>query len=318
MRIGDEAVEPLRVLSRAELARLPAPTWAIDGIVPEAGLVMVYGAPASFKSFIALDMALSIATGRQWHGRAVKPSAVTYVAAEGKGGMGRRVLAWETLRRLPPVNDFLLADELVRLDLKTAAKIIDHLDSTGSRLVVVDTWARVTEAFDENSANAVSDAVEGLDTIRRLTGATIIVVHHSRKDGQGYRGSSALGGAVDMSIVVKREKRSMEVTLACDKAKDVEEFQDMDISLEVVRLNEEDSGESSLAVVDGLGVQGYVLRQRVCQLVRQQPGQTSRELAPQLNVRRQELEAALELLAEDGELDVQSRAHGRREWSTKF
>jgi len=67
--------------------------------------------------------------------------------------------------------------------------------------------------------------VESLDELRGATGATVIVVHHTPKDGSGPRGSSALPGAVDTHIEIKRDETGIRV--ACTKQKDGPEFEPM-------------------------------------------------------------------------------------------
>jgi DNA primase len=68
--------------------------WLIEGVVPKGSFTALYGPPGSFKSFIALDIAEAIATGRTWMGREVKQTgAVLYLAGEGFGGIGARIKA---------------------------------------------------------------------------------------------------------------------------------------------------------------------------------------------------------------------------------
>ena len=57
--------------------------WAIEDVLPLNGMAAVYGPPGSGKSLIILDMALHIASGTAWHGKAVVPAIVVYAALEG-------------------------------------------------------------------------------------------------------------------------------------------------------------------------------------------------------------------------------------------
>ena len=52
------------VLSIADLARLPNQEWLVDGLIPKVGVGSIHGAPASYKTFVALHIGLSIASGR--------------------------------------------------------------------------------------------------------------------------------------------------------------------------------------------------------------------------------------------------------------
>ena len=68
--------------------------WLIEGVIPVGAFTALYGPPGSFKSFIALDIAEAIATGRSWMGNGVsEPGAVLYIAGEGFGGVGARIKA---------------------------------------------------------------------------------------------------------------------------------------------------------------------------------------------------------------------------------
>jgi hypothetical protein len=78
-----------------ELKDWQAPKWRVDRHIPDGGLAMVYGKPKVGKTFWALDVALSVATGRDFHGVKVEHGRVVYVAAEGgPARLGDRVSAW--------------------------------------------------------------------------------------------------------------------------------------------------------------------------------------------------------------------------------
>ena len=63
-----------RLLTLDDLQRLPAPRWMIDGMFERNSLVMVAGAPGSFKSFLALDWILHLSSGRRWLDRDTTPA----------------------------------------------------------------------------------------------------------------------------------------------------------------------------------------------------------------------------------------------------
>ena len=74
-------------------------------------------------------------------------------------------------------------------------------------LIVVDTLARTIGDGDENSAKDMSVFIQNLDAIRELTGAHVLVIHHSGKDAdRGARGSSALRAAVDTELSISAER----------------------------------------------------------------------------------------------------------------
>src|SRR5689334_3739011 len=77
-----------------ELVRIPEPTPIVEGMLFASSLAAIIGAFSTFKSFFALDIALHVATGLEWNGRAVTQGAVLYVYAEGIRGIRARVDAW--------------------------------------------------------------------------------------------------------------------------------------------------------------------------------------------------------------------------------
>jgi hypothetical protein len=213
---ADAGTFPL--LSYGDLLDLPEPTWLVAGIIP-AGLAVLYGAPGAYKSFVALDWALCVATGRPWHGHAVEGGHVVYVAAEGAGGLARRVGAWaehhgvggDDLGRIhflaEAVN--LLDDVQVERTKKTLATLPEP-----PALLVVDTAARSMVGGDENSARDLGLFIAAIDGQRV---GTRLVVHHAGKTGGDERGSSALRGAADVMARVDRKEQSPRVELSCDK-----------------------------------------------------------------------------------------------------
>jgi hypothetical protein len=64
------------------LEQLPAIQFLVDGVLPLAALAAIHGTPAAGKSFLALDMACSIATGVPWLGRILPQSVSRFHPAE--------------------------------------------------------------------------------------------------------------------------------------------------------------------------------------------------------------------------------------------
>ena len=72
--------------------------------------------------------------------------------------------------------------------------------------MVFDTLAHCFGGNDENSAEDMGAFIQDCDAIKQRTGATVIVVHHSGKNEEaGARGSSALRGALDVELMVKKQ-----------------------------------------------------------------------------------------------------------------
>jgi hypothetical protein len=181
---------------------LPSPAPLVAGMLDLDTLALLYGPSGSTKTFVALDLALSVATGTWWMGRAVEAGPVLYVVAEGLGGLGARVEAWQHQRQVWTCGDVAWLPMAVSLIDRTAAAALAELAAeVKPRLVVVDTLARCMVGGDENTARDVGVAVEGAEALRRASGACVLLVHHSGKDETaGARGSSALRAAVATEI----------------------------------------------------------------------------------------------------------------------
>jgi hypothetical protein len=189
-----------RLLTIGQLRTLPAPEPLIGSLFDLDTLALLYGRRGSFKSFLALDWALHIAYGNRWHSQSVRQGHVLYVCAEGSHGLAQRIDAWKTHHGIIHDTDRLsVLPEAVNLMSPSQAGALAQVAATlGSRLVILDTWARCTVGGEENSTKDMGQAIEQLDVIRRASGACVLGVHHSGKDTTaGARGSSALEAAFD-------------------------------------------------------------------------------------------------------------------------
>lgn len=220
----------IRLLDIDQIESLAPPTWLIENILTENGLSMIWGRSGAMKSFVALDMALCVATGHPWHGHAVKQGLVIYLAAEGAHGLGRRAVGWRRSRgkdlakpafRLIPHSVALTSD-----DLNALCDALVELP-TKPVLIVVDTLARTIGAGDENKTPDMNAYVNASDRLRDATGANVLIIHHSGvHEEKRERGSNALRGAADTVIKVQRKNDQLDIINQAPegKQKDAEEF----------------------------------------------------------------------------------------------
>jgi hypothetical protein len=244
-----------RLYSTSELLDMPNPEWLIHKLFPVESLVGLYAPSGHAKSFLALSWALSVAQGGEWFGRSVKQGPVVYVAAEGGRSIGRRVLAWAKEQGCPdiPAAFFLLEGVQVTNpdDLGLLASRIQEREVTPA-LIVLDTLARCFVGGDENSAQEMGEFVDGLEWLRRETGATVMVVHHTGKQAQELeRGSTVLRAAADVMVLVS--KREKVVTVRNNKQKDDEEFDDIRLHLKQVALQTGDDAPTSCVLESAMG-----------------------------------------------------------------
>ncbi|WP_421760322.1 AAA family ATPase [Devosia sp.] len=240
-----------KLLSPADIEALPDLEWLVRGVLPAPAFAVLYGEPGCGKSFVALSMALAVASGGEWLGRPVKQAKVLYVAAEGVLGLKNRLRANRRLRGISEENLRFVADPVMVADSTQVIALVRDLAAEGFApgLIIVDTLARVAVGVDENSAKEIGVVIAGFDDLKRATDATVLVIHHTRKDGVSERGSGALRGAADVMIQCEKSGDDMSrVSLSCSKMKDDEPFKTVTAFLEKVDLS---NGASSL-VLGGL------------------------------------------------------------------
>jgi len=227
------------------LRNMPPIEWLVDGIVTKHGFSVLYGAPGIGKSFLSIDWALSITYGRQWHSRATRQGAVLYIAAEGVGGLGKRIKAWQSHNDTHGTTPFYVLPMAVKLldppDLEKLLRTIDNFKQDFS-LIVIDTVARTLAATgsDENDATAMGQFGEMCGVIQRHADCAVLAVHHSGKDAaRGMRGSSSLLGLSDTVLALSSSEGR--VTLKMEKQKDAEPIADSQYELTPVALIDDSS-----------------------------------------------------------------------------
>jgi KaiC/GvpD/RAD55 family RecA-like ATPase len=232
-------VGPSRLLTLEEIKALPDLLYLIAGVLPEHSFCVLYGEPGCGKTFVALSMALQCASGAPWLGRPTRRAQVLYVAAEGGFGMKYRLRAYRLRSSVEPDSMLFCVEAIQIADEGQIESLQQELTDANFRpdLIVVDTLARVAVGRDENSARDMGEIVAAAEALRRSFDASILLIHHTRKDGGSERGSSALRGAADVMIECKSTQFVNIVTLTSSKMKDDEPFADIEIGLEKVDVS---------------------------------------------------------------------------------
>jgi len=226
------------LLTRSDLRNLPEPEPLIDNVLDQGTTGLLYGKWGTLKSFIALDWAASVATGREWQGRGTVKRRVLYVAAEGAFGLKARVDAWEQGWHTQIAADGELEILPRPLNLTNAAEVRNLaalIRWGGYSFIVFDTVARCMVGGDENSAKDCGLVVDSLNRLRECTpdGRGVVMgVHHSGKDAKTLRGSSAFEGGVDTVYFASRD--GAVVTLEREKRKDGPELDHHELRLDLI------------------------------------------------------------------------------------
>jgi|SRR5271170_5421425 len=214
------------LLSEHDQDNLPEPEWLIPDLITTNAVGMIYGPSMTFKSFLAMDIGMSMASGiGTWKMQGVKP--VVYVAGEGPFAIARkRRPIWKVVRQVEGEVPFYLVGAMphcVAMDEIDA--FIDQVREAGVEpgLVIIDTLARFMGGLDEASAKDASTATIALERIKDQLGCSVLVLHHTGKDAsRGARGSSAFLGNFDTQHEVVRAEGTYAVALHPRKQKDSE------------------------------------------------------------------------------------------------
>ena len=240
---GNSSGTDPREIDSHDLRSLPDPEPQIEDIVDMGTVVLISGPSSKGKSFIALDWAMSIASGLEWLKHKVTKGNVLYVAAEGAHGQKKRVAAWEQ-SWLPEGEEVHMKIIIDPASLGSQAHV-DYLCARvragDHRLVVLDTWAKVTVGMEENSARdmgmAIAAAYQMRDAIKENY-TTVLIVHHTGYNTGRARGSSAIAAGVDSVYDVSADDPHDCITLACSKRKDGPLSEDITLYLLQVVLDE--------------------------------------------------------------------------------
>jgi hypothetical protein len=172
------------------------------------------------------------------------------MVAEGAKGMKLRERAWEVEYGDP--GDIRWLPEPIQAANPLGWNVfIEACRRLRATLIVLDTQARITVGLNENDATAMGVLVDAVRRLRAATGACVLVVHHTGRNGGDARGSSALDGAQDTEIRVERpSKRSMTARVTTDKQKDGDDRFELELRLKVHDFGLDERGRklASLAV----------------------------------------------------------------------
>jgi hypothetical protein len=223
---------PFRPTNDSEWAGIPEQQWIIDGLVPADSATVLAGETGHYKTFAALDMAMSVATGLPYAGRAsTPPRRVFYGAGEGRNDIRRkRSPAWRLVKGLDSVPNFYVMP-IPRISIPSEGEAfirgirdtLDELEQPG--MIVLDTYARTMGGLNENDAADVGLFTVYADRlIREFPGVAVVILAHLGKDKtRGPRGSSALRANMDTYIEVESNKEKMILDLHVVQHRDADD-----------------------------------------------------------------------------------------------
>lgn len=193
----------LRYLHAQHLATVPPEdAWLIDGVWGARHVGVLGGPPKTTKTWLALDIAISVASGTPCLGRfpCARPGPVLLYAAEDSEEMLRERIDAICASRglsLPDVPLYAITEPALRLDLPSyQQKLNQTLAAVKPELVILDPFVRLHQQ-NENDAGAVSAILGYLRELQRRHLTAVLVVHHTRKNGSASSPGASLRGSSD-------------------------------------------------------------------------------------------------------------------------
>jgi phage/plasmid primase-like uncharacterized protein len=231
-RVALPAIDKLAFeFTRADSLELTEIKWVVDDYIEADSLAQVFGDPGGGKSFVAIDLACCVATGKPWHGHDVKQGSVFYIAGEGHNGLARRLKAWQigngtSLANVPLYKSHRAAQLYDATEAAVVAESIKQLSAEANcipSMIVIDTLAR-NHGGDENSTQDMNSFIQHLDVyLRQPWKCCVMVVHHSGvADKDRSRGSTALKGALDAEYKCQLDSGTKTIAFESKKMKDAE------------------------------------------------------------------------------------------------
>lgn len=216
----------LHLLSYAEMEAMPEPEWLVEGVIQKRSTALMFGKSNSFKSFLAIDIGLSVDAGRDWHGNAVNGGGVLFVATEGANGVGRlRIPAWYEHHAVSEEDRraFLYPQEICLDAADDVTALIAAMNIRGSfALVVLDIFGGSMKGseIEDKTARAW---VHGIQRILRETGASILTVAHTGwQDDTRARMHTHFWGSFDSRLRMEGDKDALTGTLTVERHKDAD------------------------------------------------------------------------------------------------
>jgi RecA-family ATPase len=215
-----ENAQAYETFTFVEMARMERFKWLIRGLIQEQTTSILSADGGSFKTFIALVMALCIATGLPFYGREVKQGNVVYIAAEGFYTLYERALAWAQEHGIELPENFIILRVPVNLsDTSAVLRLVATVKKHAPDFIVLDTLSQNATGLNENSNDEMARFIAGMAQVGRELSAHVATVHHNAKATGAFRGAGAIKNNVDTHITLDRPENDEENTVfvRCEK-----------------------------------------------------------------------------------------------------
>src|SRR3984885_7383833 len=214
--------QPLPVVRVGEIqSQENAQRWLVEGLWGASSVGVIGGAPKCAKTWLGLDMALSVATGTPCLGKYAVPEpgpVLVYLAEDSLRVVGERIEGMARHRGLDidQVAIYAITVSALRLDHdRDRTRLWETARWLRPKLLVLDPLVRL-HGIDENHAGEVAELLGYFRSLQRQLGISVLLVHHTRKNagdgaaaGQGLRGSGDIHAFGDSNLYLRRSREHL-------------------------------------------------------------------------------------------------------------
>jgi len=195
--------------------------WLVEQLWGASSVGVIGGAPKCSKTWLGLDLALSVATGTACLGKYAVPEpgpALVYLAEDALPVVRERIAGMARHRglELQGVEIHVITAPTLRLDREPhRGQLLQTARLLRPRLLLLDPLVRL-HGIDENHATEVAGLLAYFRSLQRQFDLSVMLVHHARKNapggvaaGQGLRGSSDLHAFGDSNLYLRRTRERL-------------------------------------------------------------------------------------------------------------
>jgi hypothetical protein len=304
-----ECDQPLPVVRIGEIPKEKnAQRWLVEQLWGDSSVGVIGGAPKCSKTWLGLDLALSVATGTACLEKYAVPQpgpALVYLAEDALPVVRERVEGMARHRGLDVerVDIHVITAPTLRLDRNPhRTRLFETVKRLRPRLLLLDPLVRL-HGIDENSATEVAGLLAYFRSLQRRLDLSVVLVHHTRKNaasgvaaGQGLRGSSDLHAFGDSNLYLRRTRERLVLSSEHRAA-----AAPPPVYLELVTTNAETTHLRVIAEVHAEN--GRSLQDQVLARLTKGAVLTRAKLRETLSVKNQRLGEALESLERAGRVN---------------
>jgi hypothetical protein len=310
---GEQLLPVVRV---GEISSAPGTKrWLVEELWGASSVGVIGGAPKCAKTWLGLDIALSVASGTACLDRYAVPEpgpVLVYLAEDALPVVRERIAGMARHRGLDlfRVEIHVITAPVLRLDQeKDRVRLRETARQLRPKLLLLDPLVRL-HGIDENHAGEVAELLAYFRSLQRQLDLSVLLVHHTRKSaaggvsaGQGLRGSSDIHAFGDSNLYLRRSREQLVLSSEHRAAPAA-----ASVSLELVATDEKTTHLRVVEEVRGgstrptAGREERRLEERVLDSLREGATVTRAKLRDSLGVKNERLGEALESLERAGRL----------------